>query len=229
MAQIETYIRNKEEQKRSEEIHDKLRDDLLKRQLSNNENYDKTIISLSSAGLALSLTAIKFVIPLNEAEYLWIIKLSWVLFLLTIICSLSAYLVGNRAINKQLSIAQDYYIKGLISAQTAKNKFTKINSYFNNATGAFFIGAISCVIIFVILNLNGEKIMTKENSNTPKNPQRVYVTDSADIPTMQLAPGKEVTITKSADIPSMQMAPGSNPNSDSSSSSESTSSNESDK
>lgn len=155
MSEPETYIRTIEEKKRSEEIHDKFRDDLLKRQLSNNENYDKTIISLSSAGLALSLTAIKFVIPLDKAEYLWVIKLSWGLFLLTIICSLGAYLVGNRAIDRQLVIAQDYYIKGLVSSQTAKNVFTKINSYLNNVTGAFFIGAISCVIIFVTLNLNG--------------------------------------------------------------------------
>jgi hypothetical protein len=69
--------------------------------------------------------------------------------------------------------------------------------------------------------------MTKENSNISKSTQRIYATDSADIPTMQLAPGKEVTITKSADIPTMQMAPGSNPNSDSSSGGEAISGNES--
>ena len=221
MAQPETFIRSSDDQKRCEEIHDKFRDDLLKRQLSNNENYDKTIISLSSAGLALSLTAIKFVIPLNKAEYLWVIKSSWILFLLTIICSLSAYLVGNRAITKQLSIAEDYYIKGLVAAQTTKNIFTTINSYLNNVTGTFFIGAISCVIIFVTLNLNGEKIVTKENSNASNSSHRVFVTDSADVPTMQLAPGSIATAKYSADIPSMQMAPGSTSSSESTSSSDS--------
>ena len=45
-------IRNDEEQKRADEIHDKFRDDLLKRQLSNTENYDKTRIQLRSATLA---------------------------------------------------------------------------------------------------------------------------------------------------------------------------------
>jgi hypothetical protein len=36
-------------------LHDSLRDELLKRQLSNSENLDRAILMLSSAGLGLSL------------------------------------------------------------------------------------------------------------------------------------------------------------------------------
>ncbi|WP_157385745.1 hypothetical protein [Methylosarcina fibrata] len=75
--------RTEEQQKRANELYDSYRDEVRKRQLSNNENYDKTILSLSSAGLALSLTAIRFVVPLEIASYLDLIKWSWWLFGIT--------------------------------------------------------------------------------------------------------------------------------------------------
>jgi len=207
MDKQKVFIRTDEERKRCEEIHDKFRDDLLQRQLSNSENYDKTIISLSSAGLALSLTAIRFVVPLDLASHLWLIKLSWILFFITIICSIVAYQIGNKAISRQMEIAEDYYLTGLVSAQKASNPYSKINSTINNFTGVFFLLAISSVTFFVIINLNGEKAMTDKN----KIVKNVFVTDSAMVPKMQIAPGLDGRSKASADIPTMQLAPGEKP------------------
>lgn len=181
----EKFVRTKDEQKRCVEIHDKFREDLLKRQLSNNEGYDKAILSLSSAALALSLTAIKFVIPLDNAEHLILLKVSWLFFLITIICSLIAYLISNHAISKQLVIANDYYIEGLISAQSQKNIYTTINKYINNMTGVVFVIALSLVITFITLNLNGEDNMSDKEKNVTKS-KKVYLKDSAEIPAIQL-------------------------------------------
>ncbi|MGR5108891.1 hypothetical protein [Shewanella chilikensis] len=202
MAKQDKFERTEEEQKRSEEIHDKFREELLKRQLSNNEGYDKAILSLSSAGLALSLTAIRFVVPLETASYLWALKTSWVLFLLTVLSTLVAYLVGNKAIDTQLEIAEDYYLKALVSAQTAKNPYQKFNTILNRFTGIFFGVAISLVVLFVILNIKSEPMANKNPTSF-----RATTTDSADIPRMQSAPSRS-SATASADIPTMQMAPG---------------------
>ena len=201
LTKQDKFDRTEEEQKRSEEKHDKFREELLKRQLSNNEGYDKAILSLSSAGLALSLTAIRFVVPLETASYLWALKTSWVLFLLTVLSTLIAYLVGNKAIDTQLDIAEDYYLNALVSAQTAKNPYQKFNTILNRFTGIFFGVAISLVVSFVILNINGEP-MANKNSTTSR-----VTTDSAEVPRMQIVSGRKVA-TASADIPSMQLAPG---------------------
>jgi len=209
MCQSDKIERTPEEQARAVEIHDKSREDLLKRQLSNNESYDKAILSLSSAGLALSLTAVKFVIPLNNATDVWALKASWVLFLITVILSLSAYLIGNKAISKQLEIQEDYYIKRLIKAQTESNKYSTINSIFNTVTGGVFACAISLVIYFVTVNLHGDIPMT--NPKTPNTTKTIFATDSASVPKMQLTPGGTDNATASADIPSMQLAPGTVP------------------
>ena len=207
LTKQEKFERSDDDQKRCEEIHDKFREELLKRQLSNNEGYDKAILSLSSAGLALSLTAIQFIVPLEIASYLWAIKASWVLFLLTVTSTLVGYLIGNKAISKQLEIAEDYYIKALVSAQTATNPYQKINTILNRATGLFFSIAISLVVLFVILNIE-----SKPMSDNKKTTTRLAI-NSADLPKMQLAPGCVSSATTSADIPSMQMAPSSQPKS----------------
>lgn len=198
MSQTDKIERTPEEQARAVELHDSSREDLLKRQLSNSENYDKAILSLSSAGLALSLTVIKFVIPLDKATNLLALKLSWGLFLITIISSVLAFLVGNKAISKQLTIQEDYYIKCLRKAQTESNNYSKANSIINIITGVAFACAISSVIYFVIVNLHGDSHMTEQK--TTKETKAVF--DSASVPKMQLTPALE-----SADIPSMQLAP----------------------
>lgn len=191
--------RTPEAQEQCKEIHDKYREDLLKRQLSNSENYDKTILSLSSTGLALSLTAIRLIVPLENASYLWCIKAAWILFLLTIIFTLITYCVGNVAIAKELKNAEDYYIQGVAYADLEPNIYKTVNPWLNRITGLFFTLAISLVVGFVICNVERNEMTDKKITT-----HTIFVTDSADIPRMQAAP----TRTLSADIPTMQMAPG---------------------
>lgn len=61
-------------------IHSETRQDLLKRQLSNAENFDKAILSLSTAGLGFSLAFIKDILPLSNAAHLILLHVSWFLF-----------------------------------------------------------------------------------------------------------------------------------------------------
>ena len=200
MNQPDKIERTEEEQARAVVIHDSSREDLLKRQLSNSENYDKAILSLSSAGLALSVTVIKFIVPLDKAENLWTLKISWGMFLITIISSLLAFLISNKAISRQLDIQEDYYINCSRKAQTESNNYSKVNSIINNITGVTFAFAISLVIYFVIVNLHGDRLMTDQKNS--KETKKVFVFDSAQVPKMQLTPALE-----SADIPAMQLAP----------------------
>jgi hypothetical protein len=51
--------RSEQDQKVADQMYDKLRDDLLKRDLSNTEGYDKAILTLSSASLGFSLSIAK--------------------------------------------------------------------------------------------------------------------------------------------------------------------------
>ena len=197
--------RTDEEQKRAIEIYDSFRDELLKRQLSNTENYDKSILTLSSAGLAISLTFLKTIVPIESAEYLWLMKTAWVSFLFSIICSLFAYLISNAAISKQMSIAEDYYVNKKPSAFNQRNWLSIVNNYLNYAVGVLFVVAISAVVLFVILNLQQEGSMMSDQQDNKSELQPMF--ESATIPSMQRVPTEQLTIN-SAQIPTMQAAPG---------------------
>ncbi len=181
-------------------IYDSYRDEVHKRQLSNTENYDKSILTLSSSGLAISLTFLKLIIPLEKAQYLWMINASWVLFLISIFCSLVAYLVSNSALDAQLSIAEKYYIQNEKSAFNTKNNLSKINDIINIFVGIFFVFALTFTVIFVIVNINSEGI-PKMSKSKEENKCLIYAQDSARVPMMQKTPKKN---SGSAQVPSMQ-------------------------
>ncbi len=199
-------VRTDEEQKRSIEIYDSFRDELLKRQLSNTENYDKSILTLSSAGLAISLTFLKFVVPVEQAQSIYLVQISWISFLLAIIISLVAYLTSNAAITQQLSIAEDYYVKKLASAFNKKNWLSIINNWLNYVVGLLFAAAITSVVLFVITNIKSQDLTMSDKET--KIIRNVATQDSATIPTMQRVPVQGDLATNSAQIPTMQAAPG---------------------
>ena len=94
------------------ELYVKEEEDLSKRDLSNVENLDKAILSLSSAGLGLSLVFIKNVVELSKANHVWVLYGSWLMFVLAITSTLLSYLFGQCALNKQREFNEKYYLEG---------------------------------------------------------------------------------------------------------------------
>lgn len=115
--------RSPEDQKVANEMFDTFRDDLLKRDLSNTENYDKAVLTSSSAALGFSLTAVKFIVPVESSSYVWLLLCGWLLLVISVIFSLTAYLISNKAIQIQLKNARDYYKNGVEDTFTRKNIF----------------------------------------------------------------------------------------------------------
>ncbi|GAA5525618.1 hypothetical protein Maes01_02189 [Microbulbifer aestuariivivens] len=207
--------RSPEDQKVADEMFDKFRDDLLKRELSNSEGYDKAILALSSASLGFSLTAIKFIVPIDTAIHLWLLILCWSILVLSVIFSLLAYLISNKAIHTQLNNARDYYKKSIDDAFTRKNIYASINTFLNQVTGLLLAIAISIIVVFISINItNGENEMTKEKSSG------TYIERSANIPTMEQVSTPADNATNSANVPTMEQAPNTGTTSQGESSSE---------
>lgn len=202
---MSTIVRTEEQQTRATEMFDSFRDELLKRDLSNTENYDKSILTLSAAALGLSLTAIRFIVPLETASHLWLVILCWVLLLGSIISSLAAFLVSNKAIEIQISHAEDYYIKCIAEAFDRKNVYLRVNSYLNRATGLMFAVAITAIVAFVTFNITpGDEAMSKKGGDKSTT---VNIRKSANIPNMTRIPSDSDISINSANIPTMQQAP----------------------
>ena len=138
------------------ELYVKEDDDLSKRDLSNVENLDKAILSLSSAGLGLSLVFIKNVVELSKASHVWVLHGSWLMFVLAITSTLLSYLFGQWALNKQREFIEKYYFEEDEDAgqkTSLASRITRVLSYVSVFT---YIAAVSGTALFIGLNL--EKI-----------------------------------------------------------------------
>lgn len=136
-------------------MYKEYRTDLLSRQLSNQQNYDKAIMTLSSAGFAISVTAVQFMITQNQSVDYHLIIYSWWLFFSTIVNSLLAYVVSNAAINKEIDNARDYYIEHYVDALSNRTVLSKINEILNLSSGITFLLAIFFTIKFFTQMLQG--------------------------------------------------------------------------
>ncbi len=181
-------------------LHDSLKTELLKRQLSNSVEFDKAILTNSSAGLVLSLAFLKDFISIAKADHAWTLYTSWVMFLFAVISTLASFVTSQLGIGKQLDINERYYIKQEESAADERNRIADITNFLSYASGLLFILALVLSAAFVSINIG--------KSNTMSNEQR-RITEGAPVPNLQRVPQEH--IARGAPIPGVQKVPLSQP------------------
>lgn len=97
-------------------------DDLNHRQMSNSETYDKSLLTLSSAFLGLSLTFIQNVVPLNSGKCFFLLYLSWGLFALTVILTIASFIYGQYVLEELRVGAKKYFIEGNKEEEDERSK-----------------------------------------------------------------------------------------------------------
>ncbi len=177
-----------------QELYQKTREDLLKRQLSNNENFDRSILTLSSAALALSVTFLRSSTMHNCFP---ILLFAWIGFLAAIVFTLISFLVSQQAISLQLENAEQYYLKNDDGAIEKKNPAAIWTDRLAYASAIAFAFAIIFLLIFFANNLPHKKeslSMSKE-----KKSETVNLMEGESVPKMQ-------NVDAGASVPKMQIA-----------------------
>ena len=134
------------------ELYVKEEEELSKRDLSNVENLDKAILSLSSAGLGLSLVFIRNVVKLTEATHVWILHISWLMFVLAITSTLLSYLFGQRALDRQREFNEKYFLEGDEDAGLQKSFASQMTRFLSYVSVFTYIAAVACTALFIALN-----------------------------------------------------------------------------
>jgi hypothetical protein len=137
-------------------LHDTLRDDLFKRQLSNSENLDRAILMLSSAGLGLSLVFVKGLVPLTKADCMCLLYFSWFLFGSAILSTLVSFFVSQQGIKKQLEMNKQYYLERKEEVVNQKNLWASATERLSYVSALTYIVATFFLVLFIALNLNTE-------------------------------------------------------------------------
>lgn len=167
-----------------------------KRELSNTDNYDKNILTLSSAGLAISLTVFKDIAPQGQTAHIWLLYSAWVLFGCAILTTIFSFLISNAALRTELEIAHKYYIEEDESVFGKVSLISKVLSWVNRFSGVFFVLAIISVITFGVINFDRRAEVSK--SDMVKKTQQIN-NDGLPPPVMQRIP-----IDKGATVQFMQ-------------------------
>ncbi|HLP96844.1 MAG TPA: hypothetical protein VK149_00215 [Sideroxyarcus sp.] len=198
-----------DDNKARQDLYAKTRDDLLKRQLSNSENADRAVLTVSAAALGFSLAFIKDVVPLSSAMYSILLYLSWLCFVLAIVITVASFFTSQHAIHSQLELAERYYLKHDEDALKIRPRLATITDKLNMVGAASFVVGILMTCAFVAINLGKETSMAENrlatNGATIPNMQRTpsgIIQKGANIPAMQPTPPQS-----GAPIPSMQKAP----------------------
>jgi hypothetical protein len=156
---------------------------LDERELSNIQSYDKSILTVSSAGIALSIVLLQLMVTELgvELSYIWMIKSSWACFLIAIGLTIVSFQIANKSIDEARSMAERFYLKGEHGARNEKNFWANVNVCSSWLSGGSLLIAMILIIIFAFQNINISKDLMMSGTN--------LVLDGAGAPAMKLTEG----------------------------------------
>lgn len=175
-------------------LHAEYTAEIRKRQLSSSENFDKSVLTLSSGGLALSMGFLKDFISIADARFAWALYTSWVALTVATCCTIVSFLVSLRAHGVAQKAGDRYYIDGDEKAFDELNPWDICTNRLNVLSGASFVSGIVLTTLFVSTNL-GEaaamKISRSTNDGVPV-PSMNKISVSGDVqrgaPVPQMTP-----------------------------------------
>jgi hypothetical protein len=173
------------------------RNDLFKRQLSNSENFDRSILSLSIGLLAVSVAFIKPAAP--AAQHIAVLGWSWVALGAAIGSTMASFMTSQAAIDRQLDHAEKYYLQGQDDFLTKPNRLGAATSWLNRLAGFAFLLGVALTIWFAIVNIPRGEAMPQKPTGTSSN----FRTGGAPVPKMSAVTPSAV-VERGAPIPTMQ-------------------------
>lgn len=159
-----------------QEVFNQYRDHLLSARQSSFEQFDKAVLTLSSGGLGLSLAFIKDIVPPAHLVCFPLLIISWTLFGICILSTLTSFVLSQYAVDRQLDYAEEYYINNKPEYFNKKNAVADATKVSNIVSGGAFFVAVLLTIVFTSINLRQEGIRMADQENNKKVPiQEGYV------------------------------------------------------
>src|SRR5260370_31644952 len=131
------------------ELYKVYRGELNSARQSNIDELDKAILTLSSGGLGLSLAFLKDIVPLTQTSLLPLLYCSWGLFIVAIVFTVVSFGTHRRALDVQLSIADEYFLAENEKAYDTPNSWAKLTAGLSVMSVATFVLAIVLAVLFV--------------------------------------------------------------------------------
>lgn len=158
--------------------------EINKREVSSSENFDKAVLTFSSAGLALSVGFLKDFVPIQSATAPWTLYWSWALFTAATCATITSFLMSSRALEAEKGRAYAYYMEGDDDALNRGNAWDHITTFLNYTSGGTFLLAMVLSVVFISINLEMGSAM-KDNVTQHSGTTTEILQKGLTVPTMQ--------------------------------------------
>jgi hypothetical protein len=148
-------------------LYDTTKAELVAGQRANAEQFDRAVLTLSTAFLAISMSFLKDIVPAQQMIWPWLLYASWVIFAFTIVLTLLGMLYGQRILKALMTSAFEYYIEKNEEAYSASEQLPRRIDFINIAVGVLFSMAVALTVGFVVTNM-----IERERSNDPPQHER---------------------------------------------------------
>lgn len=182
-----------ERQRENKRIYEKMREEVIAIKLSNQQAYDKTIISLSGAIVAASIGVFTVKNMVVSGWLAVLLGASWFFFAGAIVLVLRSLHMGNKASDAWLVWLEQYYLYDMDESASSieGEELVKKTSKLNVMAGVFFATGVILTILFATSKLlpQGESSMTDSTrfteGATPSSNMVKKIQDGATPSTMQ--------------------------------------------
>jgi hypothetical protein len=120
---------------------------------SSSDNFDQSLMTVSSAALGVSLLFIKDIVPLKDADWLRMLYVSWLSFAICIVLTVFSFRLSVAAQTVYLQYLRKYYIEKNSDYFNKQSWQSKWLSVFTWAASVLFLAGLACTVIFCVHNV----------------------------------------------------------------------------
>jgi hypothetical protein len=113
------------------------------------EDFDKTVLTLSGGALGISIAFVKDIIGSNPIEVSWALVWAWINWAASLTCTLASFYLSQQALRKSVQQVDS----GQIYQETPGGRFSKVTSITNGLGIVFFILGVVFIVLFAYRNL----------------------------------------------------------------------------
>jgi hypothetical protein len=123
-------------------------------QQASSDSFDNNLLTFSSGALGLSIAFIKDIVPLDRADWMGCLYLSWVAFAVCILVTIASFQIAARANAAHTKVLADYYRRGDESALERTNRWSVALPWCSLMGGAFLLIGITSTLLFAAHNVS---------------------------------------------------------------------------
>ncbi len=142
-----------DENERRVELHRQVREHLTAAREKAFEQFDSAVLGLSTGALGVSLAFLDGVVELKTAMWRGVLVVSWGLFTIAIVSTLLSFIASQKAIDHSLRAADDYYLRRIEEAASARNRYAAATRNLNLLSASAFVLAVLATVFFVSRNI----------------------------------------------------------------------------